>query len=348
MNFGKKIAATVVTGFLGAGKTTLIRNLILSANGKRVALIVNEFGDMGFDGSLISKECDDSGCQVDDLIELNNGCICCTVAEDFLPTMEQLLVRKPLPDHIVIETSGLALPQPLVRAFQWPTVRNKVTVDGVITVVDSAALAKGQVAIDENAVAKQRLEDDALDHENPIEELFRDQIRCADIIVLNKLDLIDAKEVTKIKDRIDLDRRERVQILEAQQGKLPPEVLLGMESEAEHDMDSRQSTHESHHGNGEDLDHHHDDFDSKVFTSSKFRNLDHVKEVVEKVSAFPGVLRVKGKVATQDKKAPVVVQAVGPNIQTWYGAPDELASGLVVIGLGKVSSEISNLLTCDA
>ncbi len=348
MNLGKKISATVVTGFLGAGKTTLIRNLILSANGKRIALIVNEFGDLGFDGSLLSNECSDSGCQIDDLIELNNGCICCTVAEDFLPTMEQLLAREPLPDHIVIETSGLALPQPLVRAFQWPSVRNKVTVDSVITVVDSVALANGQVAIDERAVAKQRLEDDALNHEDPIEELFRDQIRCADMIVLNKLDLIYGADVSKIVERIDLDRREKVQILKAKHGKLPPEVLLGMDSEAESDMESRQSIHESHHGNGEDLDHHHDDFDSKVFTNSKFRNLDHVKEVVEKVSAIPGILRVKGKVDTLDKKSPVVVQAVGPNIQTWYGAPNELANGLVVIGLGEISSEISNLLTFDA
>ena len=348
MNIGEKISATVVTGFLGAGKTTLIRNLILSANGKRIALIVNEFGDMGFDGSLINSECNDSDCQVDELIELNNGCICCTVAEDFLPTMEQLLTRDPLPDHIVIETSGLALPQPLVRAFQWPSVRNKVTVDGVITVVDSAALSAGRVAFDEEAVANQRLEDSALDHEDPIEELFRDQIRCADMIVLNKVDLIEGSNISKIVDRIDLDRRDKVQILEAKHGKIPPTVLLGMESESESDMDSRLSLHESHHSNGEDLDHHHDDFDSKIFTGSKFRNLDHVREIVEKISAYPGILRVKGKVVTLEKEAPVIVQAVGPNIQTWYGTPDEAETGLVVIGLGEISNDISNLFVFDA
>ena len=152
----------------------------------------------------------------------------------------------------------------------------------------------------------------------------------------------------KITARIDLDRRKKVKILESQHGELPPEVLLGVGSEVEMDMESRQSTHESHHGNGEDFDHHHDDFDSKVFTSGKFQNLDHVREVVEKVSAVPGILRVKGKVATLDKQAPVVVQAVGPNIQTWYGTPDELAKGLVVIGLGKVSSEVSSLLNFEA
>ena len=141
-----KIPATVVTGFLGAGKTTLIRHMLQNAEGKRIALIINEFGDLGVDGDIL-KGCGAETCTEDDIMELSNGCICCTVAEDFIPTMEKLLARENRPDHIVIETSGLALPQPLVRAFNWPGISTRVTVDGVVTVVDGKAVTEGRLPI---------------------------------------------------------------------------------------------------------------------------------------------------------------------------------------------------------
>ncbi len=179
----EKIPATVVTGFLGAGKTTLIRHLLQNANGKRIALIINEFGDLGVDGEVL-KGCGEETCREEDVVELANGCICCTVADDFVPTMTALLEREDKPDHIVIETSGLALPQPLVKAFNWPDVRNRVTVDGVVTVVDGRAVADGHFAHDEAAVDAQRAADEMLDHETPLSELFEDQLGCADIVVL--------------------------------------------------------------------------------------------------------------------------------------------------------------------
>ena len=124
-----KTPATVITGFLGAGKTTLIRHMLQNAQGKRIALIINEFGDLGVDGEIL-KGCGAETCTEDDIVELSNGCICCTVADDFIPTLEKLLARPTPPDHIVIETSGLALPQPLIRAFNWPGISTRVTVDG--------------------------------------------------------------------------------------------------------------------------------------------------------------------------------------------------------------------------
>src|SRR4029077_4984421 len=131
-----RLPATIVTGFLGAGKTSLIRHLIETASGKRLAFVINEFGERGIDRELILG-CGLQDCGEEDIVELANGCICCTVADDFLPTMRILLSRKVRPDHILIETSGLALPKPLLKAFDWPEIRSRITVDGVIALADA-------------------------------------------------------------------------------------------------------------------------------------------------------------------------------------------------------------------
>lgn len=131
----ERVPCTVITGFLGAGKTTLVRNLIENTKGKRLAVIVNEFGDVGIDGDIL-KGCGIDTCPEENIVELANGCICCTVADDFVPALDQILARQPKVDHILIETSGLALPKPLIQAFQWPSVKSRVTVDGVVAVVD--------------------------------------------------------------------------------------------------------------------------------------------------------------------------------------------------------------------
>ena len=112
-----RVPVTVLTGFLGAGKTTLLRSLLTQADGRRIAVIVNEFGDAGFDGGLV-EECAAKACAPGDIVELTNGCICCTVADDFIPTMDKLLARDRPLDAIVIETSGLALPQPLLEGVR--------------------------------------------------------------------------------------------------------------------------------------------------------------------------------------------------------------------------------------
>lgn len=338
---GRKIPATIVTGFLGAGKTTLIRNLLTNANGKRIALIVNEFGDMGFDGSLVNG-CADPDCAAEEVVELTNGCICCTVADDFLPTMEMLLARDNPPEHIVIETSGLALPQPLVRAFSWPSVKPKVTVDGVVTVLDAAALAEGRIALDEEALAAQRAADEALDHDSPVEELFHDQLRCADLVVLNKADLVAEAVLRSVQARIAADVRPAVHIVSAEKGTLPIEVLLGRASAAEDDMAGR---HEHHHHDDHDHDHdhdgddhhhdhhHHDDFESHVLEVAAFASLKDAETKVLEAMALKGVLRIKGAVRIEGKSAPAMVQAVGPRVETWFAAGAESAGKLVVIGL---------------
>src|SRR5882757_10925711 len=188
MNTLTKIPVTVVTGFLGSGKTTLIQHLLANPNGKKLAVLVNEFGSEGVDGEIL-KSCADANCPEENIVELANGCICCTVANDFIPTMQTLLARKVRPDHILIETSGLALPKPLLKAFDWPEIRSRITVDGVIALADAEAVAAGRFAPDLAAVEAQRVADQSLDHETPLSEVFEDQICCADIVLLTKADL---------------------------------------------------------------------------------------------------------------------------------------------------------------
>ena len=207
-----RVPVTVLTGFLGAGKTTLLRSLLTQADGRRIAVIVNEFGDAGFDGGLV-EECAAKACAPGDIVELTNGCICCTVADDFIPTMDKLLARDRPLDAIVIETSGLALPQPLLKAFDWPAVRTRATVDGVVTVVDALALSEGRVTLDEDAVAAQRAADDSLDHDDPIEEVFEDQLACADLVVLSKSDLVSPTVLAGIEARLKSVLRPGVNIV---------------------------------------------------------------------------------------------------------------------------------------
>ncbi len=252
-----KIPATIITGFLGAGKTTLIRHMLQNAQGRRIALIINEFGDLGVDGDIL-KGCGDETCREEDVMELSNGCICCTVADDFIPTMEKLLAREDRPDHIVIETSGLALPQPLVRAFNWPGISTQVTVDGVVTVVDGKAVTEGRFAHSVAAVDAQRQLDENLDHETPLSELFEDQIACADMIVVNKTDLLEGAEAEALVGTLRESSRSGVQVVTTSMGKLPVDVLLGQGIGAESDLDSRHELHHHHHDHSDEHEHHHD------------------------------------------------------------------------------------------
>ncbi|MBN9023115.1 MAG: cobalamin biosynthesis protein CobW [Rhizobiales bacterium] len=316
-----RIPATVVTGFLGAGKTTLIRNLVRNARGRRIAIIVNEFGDMGFDADLLA-DCGDADCRPDQIVELTNGCICCTVADEFLPTMEALLKREPAPDHIVVETSGLALPQPLVQAFNWPSVKHRVTVDGVVTVVDAVAVSEGRFAPVAEAAP-----DPARAHDDPVEELFEDQLRCADLVVVSKADLVGDDILASVEATVRNDTRPGVSLLRSRGEGLSSEILLGLSAAAEDDMKGRESHHEL-----EGEEHDHDDFDSFVVTATEAASLDALRAKVQAALTVPGVFRIKGHARVAGKAAPVVVQAVGARVETYF-SPTPAKDGLVVIGL---------------
>ena len=331
-----KIPATIITGFLGAGKTTLIRHMLQNAQGRRIALIINEFGDLGVDGDIL-KGCGDETCREEDVMELSNGCICCTVADDFIPTMEKLLAREDKPDQIVIETSGLALPQPLVRAFNWPGISTQVTVDGVVTVVDGKAVTEGRFAHSVAAVDAQRKLDENLDHETPLSELFEDQIACADLIVVNKTDLLEVSEAEALVDTLRGSSRDGVQVVTTAMGKLPVDVLLGQGIGAEGDLEARHELHHHHHDHDEDHgdDHDHDAFESFVVTLGEIADTKAFSDQVSAIIGEHDILRLKGFAAVSGKPMRLTLQAVGPRVETYFDQPFgdiERATRLVVIG----------------
>ena len=325
-----RVPCTIVTGFLGAGKTTLIRHVLAHTNGRRLAVIVNEFGDVGIDGEIL-KGCGDEACPQENIVELANGCLCCTVADDFVPALDTILARKPLVEHIVIETSGLALPKPLVQAFHWPAIKSRVTVDGVVAVVDGAALAEGRLAADLDALARQRAADAALDHDDPIEEVFDDQIACADLVVLNKRDLLDAVGAEKAIAAIVRALPRAVKIVPVANGKIDPAALLGLGIGTEDDIANRRTRHDA------ELEHDHDDFESFVLPLPEISDPARLAARIAAAAADASVLRVKGFVAVAGKPMRLLVQVVGPRVSHHYDhawtAAEERQGQLVVIGL---------------
>lgn len=324
-----RIPVTVVTGFLGAGKTSLVRHLLATAGGRRIALVINEFGPVAVDGDIL-RGCGDSGCAEADVVELANGCLCCTVADDFVPTLGALIDRPAPPDHIVVETSGLALPKPLVAAFQWPEIRSRATVDGVVTVVDAEAVAAGRFASDPEAVAALRAADEALDHESPLEELFEEQMACADIVVLNKTDLLDAAALDAVEATVRHEARAGVPLVRAEHGRVAAATLLGLGIGAEDDLDSRPS----HHDGAEP--HDHDDFESHVIAIGEIADPAALETRLADAVARFDLLRAKGFAAVSGKPMRLLIEAAGPRIRRQFDRPWAAAEPrdgrLVVIG----------------
>ncbi|WGV14651.1 cobalamin biosynthesis protein CobW [Fuscovulum ytuae] len=309
-----KIPVTVITGFLGAGKTTLIRHLMLNPQGRRLAILVNEFGTVGVDGDIL-KSCADEACPAENIVELANGCICCTVADDFIPTIEALMALPQRPDHILIETSGLALPKPLLKAFDWPAIRSRITVDGVVALADAEAVAAGRFAPDPVAVDAQRAADDSLDHETPLSEVFEDQIACADIILLTKADLAGEEGLAAARAVIEAETPRRLPIIHVTDGSIDPRVILGLNAAAEDDLAARPSHHDGHD------DHEHDDFDSVVIDLPEVADIEDLVARVQTLARENRILRVKGYVAVEGRPMRLLLQAVGERVRHQFDRP---------------------------
>ena len=326
----RKIPVTVITGFLGAGKTSLVRHLLENAGGRKLALVINEFGDIGVDAEIL-KGCGDETCNEDDLVELTNGCLCCTVADEFLPTLEMLLDRPEPVDHIIIETSGLALPKPLLKAFQWPEVKSRTTVDGVIAVIDGPAVSGGLFATDLVELARLRKEDPSLDHDSPLEELFEDQLNSADLVIVSKQDLMTETVQNKVHAQVTEKVRDSVQVILASHGKLDADIILGVGAAVEDDLDNRKSHHD------DEDDHEHDDFESFIIELDAVSQPEILATRIENVLSLQGVLRVKGFADVTGKPARLLVQGVGQRLNHYYDRPwkanEDRRTQLVVIGL---------------
>src|SRR6202046_4971017 len=307
----EKVPVTIITGFLGAGKTTLVRHLMQNPQGRRLAILVNEFGDLGIDGDIL-KGCADENCPEDAIVELTNGCLCCTVADDFVPTITALLSRPNPPDHILIETSGLALPKPLLKAFEWPDLRSRITVDGVIAVADAEAVADGRFAPDLAAIARQRLADESIDHDTPLGEVFEDQVACADIVILNKADLVSPERLAEARKTILAEAPRSIPGLDITEGRVDPRIVLGIGAAAEDDLAARPSHHEDH------AEHDHDDFDTIVVTLPSDASAEASVVRRETIARDHSVLRAKGYIAVAGKPMRLLVQGVGTRVRAQF------------------------------
>ena len=318
----EKTPVTVVTGFLGAGKTTLIRHLLQNPQGRRLAVLVNEFGDVGVDGDLI-RACADANCPEANIVELTNGCICCTVADEFIPSIERLLALVPRPDHIVIETSGLALPKPLLKAFDWPDLRSRITIDGVVAVADAEAVAAGRFAPDPAHPG----DEGQVDHETPLSEVFEDQIACADIVLLSKADLAGPDGVAAARGIIAAEAPRPLPMIPLTEGVIDPRVVLGINAAAEDDLAARPSHHD-----GED-EHDHDDFDTVVIDLPEQADPQTLAAKVGRLAEAQKILRIKGHAAIEGKPLRLLVQAVGARVRHQFDRPwgDRPRRGCLVV-----------------
>ena len=331
----EKIPVTILTGFLGAGKTTLIRNLILKNKSKKLAVIINEFGDLGVDGEIV-KQCSDETCPEENILELANGCICCTVADDFIPTMKSLLEGQYIPEHILIETSGLALPKPLLKAFEWPEIRSRLTVDSVLAVVDAEAVVNGIFAPQMSNELEEKQNQTYVEHETPLSEVFEDQINCSDVVLLTKPDLV--KNISAARNIIIKEMERNVPILEVQNGDIGADVILGVNAAAETDLDNRRSHHD-----GFD-DHEHDDFDTFSISVPKILDIEKFKIVLETLIRKNDILRIKGFLRVESKPLNLLVQGVGKRLSVNFTdtkIPVENTGNLVFIGeKGRIDQDV--------
>ena len=331
----EKIPVTILTGFLGAGKTTLIRNLILKNKSKKLAVIINEFGDLGVDGEIV-KQCSDETCPEENILELANGCICCTVADDFIPTMKSLLEGQYIPEHILIETSGLALPKPLLKAFEWPEIRSRFTVDSVLAVVDAEAVVNGIFAPQMSTELEEKQNQTYVEHETPLSEVFEDQINCSDVVLLTKPDLVE--NISDARNIIIKEMERNVPILEVQNGDIGADVILGVNAAAETDLDNRRSHHD-----GFD-DHEHDDFDTFSISVPKILDIEKFKIVLETLIRKNDILRIKGFLRVESKPLNLLVQGVGKRLSVNFTdtkIPVENTGNLVFIGeKGRIDQDV--------
>ena len=273
------IPVTIVAGFLGAGKTTLLNHILTGGHGRRVGVIVNDFGSINVDAELINEV-------KDGMISLANGCICCGIRTDLIKAVLDLADRPDHPEHIVIESSGVADPEGVFETFLLSEIRDKVLIDGVLTVVDAEQI----LSIPEQEA-----------------KLAKEQIIGADLIILNKIDLVDAETLSKVRQWIE-KQKPNIPILAAENCQLPIEVLLGVNAPEDTPRGTKQTASEHSHG---PHDHHHSlEFETWNYVSDQPMHLALVQQLLNHLPAT--LFRAKGFLFTTDKPDyRLVLQLVG-------------------------------------
>ena len=322
----KRKPIIVVTGFLGSGKTTFLKHLIKNSN-KKFGLLINEFGDVGIDGDLI-KTC--SSCNDDSIIELNNGCICCTVQEDFIPAIKTLLNQNIELDGIVIETSGLALPIPLLSALSWPEIRSSVYLEMVIGLINGESMLNGLPINNLNEIRMQYQDTQIIDHEISFDELFEEQLQASDLVLVSRSDLIEDKYFHDIKTTVKTKLNPNVPVIKCLNGEINLEYILGSNYQTQF-----QQTNKKFHTH----DHNHIELHSKSIKCNYFLEKSEFEKEILQIIENLKILRIKGRIWIPGKLLPLQVQIVGTKVNTWYEeSPNDCwkpkQGGLEMISIG--------------
>ena len=323
------IPVSIITGFLGSGKTTLLNHILTQQQGLKTAVLVNEFGEIGIDNELISSS-------DDDIVELNNGCICCTINEDLVKTVHKILERREKLDYLIVETTGIADPLPIAVTFLSTELRGKTRLDSIITVVDC-----------DNFYAKTREESIAA----------KQQITYGDVILLNKTDLVESQVVAKIEDKIR-QLRPNARILETVKGNVSLPLILSVGLFESDRYFQEETSHSEHHHEHDEHHHHHhhehhhhysDHLDEDGFTSLSFETeqpLDLRKfqyfldnQMPESVFRAKGILWLKGSSARHIFH--LSGKRFGIEDDEWKGMPK---NQLVFIGQNLEPEKLKELL----
>ncbi len=318
MSKPKSIPITIITGFLGAGKTTLLNHILHGDHGLKIAILVNDFGAVNIDSELIV------GVEGEEMVSLSNGCICCTIRDDLLAAMFKLIERDDKPEYIIIETSGVSDPYAVAQTFMMPALKPYVKVDSIVTVVDAEQVRDLQ-------------DDQAM--------LAVDQVSAADIVVLNKVDLVTPKQLVQVKTWID-DVTPRARILQTTHAHVPLELLLSVGEYTIERLTQREQRDVHTHEVGEQHDHEHDH--TLVFNTWHYKSDEPLvyEALCEAVDALPTtIFRAKGLVYL--KEAPdrrALMQVVGRRANLTFGeqwGEQKPRTQIVVIGsFGGVNAEV--------